>query len=52
MDANHIVVVVAVFTSLVARAIFVGVASWEIETHMFGLLTGKEERFRRMRGWL
>jgi hypothetical protein len=52
LDANHLVIVVAVFVSLVARAIFVGVAGWEIETHAFGPLTGQEERFRRTKGWL
>ncbi len=39
-DANCFVVVVAVFVSLVACAIFVCVAGWEIEMHTFGPLTG------------
>ncbi len=51
-DANRFVIIAAVFASLVARATFVGVAGWEIETHTFGPLTDQEERFRRIRGWL
>ncbi len=39
------------FASLVVHAIFVGVGGEEIETHVFGLLTGKEERLRRTRRW-
>ncbi len=49
-DTICFVVVATVFALLVACAIFVGVAGWEIETHTFGLLTGQEERFRRTRG--
>jgi hypothetical protein len=45
------VVVAAVFALLVVCAIFVGVAGGEIEMHVLGPLTGKEERFRRTRGW-
>jgi hypothetical protein len=40
-----------VFVPLVVCAVFFGVAGGEIETHMFAPLTGREERFRRMRGW-
>jgi hypothetical protein len=50
-DAHHFVVFVVVFTPLVVCAIFVGVASGEIEMQVFDQLTGKEERFRRTRGW-
>jgi hypothetical protein len=46
-----VVVVVAVFASSVVCAVFVGVASGEIKTHVFAPLTGKEERFRRTWGW-
>jgi hypothetical protein len=46
------VIVVAVFASLVVRAVFVGVASGEIETHVLILLAGKEERFGRTWGWI
>jgi hypothetical protein len=49
--APHVVIVVTMFALLVVCAVFVSVASGEIETHMFAPLTGKEERFRRMRGW-
>jgi hypothetical protein len=48
---HHFVAVVAVFALSVVCTIFVGVAGGEIETHVFGPLTGKEERFRRTRGW-
>ncbi len=51
-DTPCVVVVVLVFALLVVCAVFVGVAGGEIETHVFALLTGKEERFRRMWGWL
>jgi hypothetical protein len=47
-----VVVIVAVFAWLVVYAVFVGVAGGEIETHIFALLTGKEERFGRMWGWI
>jgi hypothetical protein len=40
LDANHFFVVTTVFALWVICAIFVGVACWEIETHVFGLLTG------------
>jgi hypothetical protein len=40
LGANHFVVVAAMFVLSVACAIFVGVACWEIETHVFGPLTG------------
>jgi hypothetical protein len=46
------VIIVAVFASSVVCAAFVGVANGEIETHMLILLTGKEERFGRMWGWI
>jgi hypothetical protein len=49
--APRFVVVAVVFASLVVCAVFVGVAGREIEPHMFAPLTGKEERFRRTRGW-
>jgi hypothetical protein len=39
-----------VFALLVVCAIFVGVASQEIETHVLGPLVGEEERFRRTGG--
>ncbi len=51
-DVHHFFVIAAVFASTVPRAIFVGVAGWEIKTHMFGPSTGQGERFRRTRGWL
>jgi hypothetical protein len=51
IDTPWDVIVVAVFASSVVCAVFVGVAGEEIETHMFILLTGKEERFQRMWGW-
>jgi hypothetical protein len=51
-DAPHVVDVVAVVALLVVCAIFVCVASEEIETHVFALLTGKEEIFRRTREWI
>jgi hypothetical protein len=50
-DAPCAVIVVVVFALLVVCALFVGVAGGEIETHMFAPLPGKEERFRRTRGW-
>jgi hypothetical protein len=46
------VIVVAVFVLSVVCAVFVGVASKEIETHMLIPLTGKEERFGRTWGWI
>ena len=46
------VIVAMVCVLMVVHAIFVSVASGEIELHVFALLTGKEERFRRTRGWL
>jgi hypothetical protein len=36
LDTNHFLVIAMVFALLVARVIFVGVASWEIEMHTFG----------------
>jgi hypothetical protein len=48
---HHFVLAVMVFALLVVHAIFDGVAGGEIEKHVFDPLTGKEERFRRMRGW-
>jgi hypothetical protein len=51
-DVHHFIVLVAVFASSVACAIFVGGACEDIEMHMFGPLTGQEERFRRTGGWL
>jgi hypothetical protein len=39
LDANRFVIIAAVFALLVVCAIFVGVASWEIEMHTFGPLT-------------
>ncbi len=50
-DAPRVVVFVAVFASLVVCAVFASVAGGEIETHVFTLLTGKEERIRGPRGW-
>jgi hypothetical protein len=50
-DVSRVVVIVAVFALLVVCAVFVSVTSGEIEKHVFALLTGQEERFRRMRGW-
>ncbi len=47
-----IAVVVAVFVSFVVCAVFVGVASGDIETHVFSPLTGKDKRFRMTRGWI
>ncbi len=44
------VIVVAALLSSVDHAVFVGVASREIEMHLFALLTGQEERFGRTRG--
>jgi hypothetical protein len=52
LDANCFVFITVVFALLVVCAIFVSVASWEIEMHGFSPLTGQEDRFRRMRGWL
>jgi hypothetical protein len=46
------VIVFAVIALSVVRAVFVGVASGEIEMHMLIFLTGKEERFGRMLGWI
>jgi hypothetical protein len=47
-DTPCVVGVAAVFASPVVCAVFVSVAGWEIELHMFAPLTGKEERlFRR-----
>jgi hypothetical protein len=37
-DANHFVIVAAVFALSVVCAIYVDVAGWEIETHVFGPL--------------
>jgi hypothetical protein len=51
-DMPCVVVIVEVFVSLVFCAVFVGVAGGEIETYVFALLTGKEERFRRMWEWI
>ncbi len=34
LDANHFIVLATVFALLVAHAIFVGVARWEIETQI------------------
>jgi hypothetical protein len=51
-DTTCVAVVVAVFASLVVCAVFVGVAGGEIKTRVFAPLTGKEERFRRTRGWI
>jgi hypothetical protein len=51
-DMPCVVIVVVVFALPVVRAVFVGVASGEIETQVFAPLTGKEERFRRTRGWI
>jgi hypothetical protein len=39
-NANHFVIVIAVFALLVVCAIFVVVADWEIKMHTFGPLTG------------
>jgi hypothetical protein len=50
-DATQYVVIVTVFALLVVCAVFVCVAGGEIEMHVFDPLTGKEERFRRTRGW-
>ncbi len=44
--------VVVAFALLVVLAVFVSVASEEIETHVFVPLTGKEDRFGRMWGWI
>jgi hypothetical protein len=49
---SHFVAIAMVFAFSVVCAIFVGVASWEIVTHKFGILIGQEERFRRTMGWL
>jgi hypothetical protein len=49
--APYFVIVATVFELPVVCAVFVGVASGEIEPHVFVPLTGKEERFKRMRGW-
>jgi hypothetical protein len=46
------VIVAVAFALLVVCAVFVGVAGGEIETHVFAPLTGKEERFGRMWGWI
>ncbi len=50
-DMPCVVIVDAVFALLVVCAVSVGVAGG-VETHVFGPLIGKEERFRRARGWL
>ncbi len=49
-DMPCVVVIVAVFALSVVCAVFVGVAGGKIEMHVFALLAGKEERFRRMWG--
>jgi hypothetical protein len=46
------VIIAAAFVLLVVCNVFVGVAGGEIETHMFALLTGKEERFERTWRWI
>jgi hypothetical protein len=48
---HHFVVIVMVFLLLVVCTIFAGVAGGEIKMHVFGPLTGKEERFGMTRGW-
>jgi hypothetical protein len=50
-EASCVVVIVAVFASLVVCAVFVSVAGGEFETHVFAPLAGQEERFRRMMVW-
>ena len=49
---SRVVVIVTVFALLVVHAVFVDVASGEIEMHLFGSLTGQEERFGRTWGWI
>jgi hypothetical protein len=51
-DTPCVVLVVAVFAFLAVCAVFFSVAGGEFETHVFAPLTGKEERFRRTRGWI
>jgi hypothetical protein len=51
-DTPCVVGVVAVFASSVVCAVFVSVASGEIEKHVFAPLTDKEERFSRTWGWI
>jgi hypothetical protein len=51
-DTPCVVLVAVVFASPVVHAVFVGVASGEIEMHVFAPLIGKDERFRRTQGWI
>ncbi len=51
-DTPHDFIVVAAFILLIVCAVFVGVAGGEIEPHVFAPLTGQEERFGRMWGWI
>jgi hypothetical protein len=51
-DTPPDVIVVVAFALSVVHAVFVDVASGEIKMHLFGSLTGQEERFGRTWGWI